>query len=240
MIQVIKDEKKIFQEALEFHQAANFADAEILYNEILETHPANIDAIFYLGTLKLQQGEFEEARLLLEKTTTLKPDYETAYNNLATTLKKQGKLDEAVTVYNKSIALQPDYVYASDYLDRQYSYNTTSVDPENRILKYRFNHTFKLDIEYIFKKFSIGMSARYFSRMINLDQSIFDFEEHTKSIGGNFPPILYEDYYNNHNNGNTIFDARVGFEINEKNVIRGLCFHLSCLSNPYQSIQSGS
>ena len=63
------------------------------------------------------------------------------------------------------------------------------------------------------------MSARYFSRMVNIDQSIFDFEEHTKTIGGSFPPILYENYFNNHNNGNTIFDARIGYEINEKNKI---------------------
>jgi len=107
-----KNNKNLFQEALKHHQSANFVDAENLYNEILEMQPANIDTIYYLGTLKLQQGKFEEARLLLEKTTTLKPDHAIAYNNLATALKKQGKLDEAVTVYNKSIALQPDYAMA--------------------------------------------------------------------------------------------------------------------------------
>ena len=104
--------KNLFQEALNLHQAANFADAENLYYEILETQPTNIDTIFYLGTLKLQQGEFEDARLLLEKATTLKPNHAIAYNNLATALKEQGKLDEAVIVYSKSISLQPDYAMA--------------------------------------------------------------------------------------------------------------------------------
>ncbi len=109
---MVKDNKDMFQEALKLHQASNFVDAENLYNEILEMQPSNIDTIFYLGTLKLQQGDFEEARLLLEKTTSLKPDHAIAYNNLATALKEQGKLDEAVISYNKSIALQPDYAMA--------------------------------------------------------------------------------------------------------------------------------
>lgn len=118
------------------------------------------------------------------------------------------------------VTLEPDLVFAEDYNPGQsndFSYNTTSVDPENKILKYRFQHTFKLDIEYKIAKFSIGSSARYFSKMVNVDKAIFDFEDATSQIGGSFPPILYKDYYYNHNNGNLILDARVGYELNEKN-----------------------
>ena len=124
--------------------------------------------------------------------------------------------------YILPVTLQPDYVFAEDYNPggaSEFSYETTSVDPSNNILKYRFQHTFKLDIEYIISRFSIGMSSRYFSRMVNLDKAIFDFEDFTSAIGGTFPPILYRNYYNNNNNGNLIFDARMGFEINEKNKI---------------------
>ncbi len=116
MSQMVKDNKNLFQEALKLHQTGNFADAEILYNEILETQPENIDTIFFLGTLKLQQGELEEARLLLEKATTLKPDHATAYNNLGTVLKDQDKPDDAVKSYKKSIALKPDYAMAHSNL----------------------------------------------------------------------------------------------------------------------------
>jgi len=118
------------------------------------------------------------------------------------------------------VTLEPDLVFAKDYnpgQSNEFSYNTTSVDPENKILKYRFQHTFKIDVAYMISKFSIGMSARYFSRMVNVDKAIFDFEDATSQIGGSFPPILYKDYYYNHNNGNLILDARIGFEINEKN-----------------------
>jgi outer membrane receptor for ferric coprogen and ferric-rhodotorulic acid len=55
--------------------------------------------------------------------------------------------------------------------------------------------------------------------MQNLDNSIFEFEQLTKDINSNqLPPILYEEYYNTHNS-NTIFDGRLGFEINEHNRI---------------------
>jgi iron complex outermembrane receptor protein len=117
------------------------------------------------------------------------------------------------------ITLTPDYVYATDYIDKQYSYNSTSVDPDNRILKYRFQNTFKLDVQYQISKFYVGISGRYFGKMVNLDISIFQFEEVTKAIGGNFPPLLYKNYYYNHNNGNMIFDARIGYEINKKNTV---------------------
>lgn len=117
------------------------------------------------------------------------------------------------------ITTTPDYVFATDYANREFSYNTTSIDSENQILKYRFQHTFKLDVQYGFSKFFVGTSARYFSKMNNLDKSIFEFEQLTKDINSKFlPPILYEEYYNSHGS-NIIFDARLGWNINDKNTI---------------------
>lgn len=116
MSQMVKDNKNLFQEALKLHQAGNFADAEICYRELLEMQPESIDTIFFLGTLKLQQGDLGEARKLLEKVTTLKPDHAIAYNNLGTVLKGQGKHDEAVKSYKKSITFKPDYAMAHSNL----------------------------------------------------------------------------------------------------------------------------
>ncbi len=113
------------------------------------------------------------------------------------------------------ITLTPDYIYATDFANKEFSYNTTSVNSENQILKYRFQHTFKLDVQYNFSKFYIGTSARYFSKMKNLDSSIFEFEQLTEDINSEFlPPIQYEEYYNSHGS-DIIFDARMGWNINE-------------------------
>lgn len=116
--------------------------------------------------------------------------------------------------------LEPDVVFAEDFRpggNGEFSYNTTSFDSSARILKYRFLHTFKADIEYTYRsKFAIGLSARYFSKIVNLDRAIIDFEEVTANSGGTLQGIRYVDYYNNHNNGNLIFDARVSYTLQKK------------------------
>ncbi|GAB5418667.1 MAG: hypothetical protein Crog4KO_04240 [Crocinitomicaceae bacterium] len=120
-----------------------------------------------------------------------------------------------ITGYNYIIpkTLTPDLVYATDILGRDYSYNSTSLDASEGILKYRFLHNVKMDAEVtIHKKFSIGASAKYFSKILNLDQVIEEFETSTT------PPFIqnirYMDYFNSNRNGNWIFDARVSYKIN--------------------------
>jgi len=71
-------------------------------------------------------------------------------------------------------------------------------------------------MEYLYKRFFIGGSCRYFSKMENVDKPIFEFEESTKQIGASVPPILFEDYYTNENNGNIVFDARIGYQFDKK------------------------
>jgi len=120
--------------------------------------------------------------------------------------------------YMIPVTLQPDYVFAHDYNpggSTGFSYNTTSVNPSGKILKYRFKHTAKIDLEFDYKKFGIGGSMKYFSKTENLDKAIFDFEDATKSAGGTLQPVLYRKYYNNHNQGNTILDARINCDIGE-------------------------
>jgi iron complex outermembrane receptor protein len=112
--------------------------------------------------------------------------------------------------------LQPDYVFAVDARNTEYSYNSTSLDPSDHILKYRFLHTFKADMEFYSNRFSAGFTLKYFSRMINLDKAIEDFENATGSSGGTLQPVLYMDYFNMHNNGHVILDLRMSLEFKER------------------------
>ena len=138
---------------------------------------------------------------------------------------KIGKKLEAtfMTGYNYIIptTLSPDYIYGVDsvWYNKEYSYNSTSLQPEKGILKYRFLHNVKGDIEFtIAKKISIGFSVKYFSKIENMDIVIQDFEELT--AGAEYiQDIEYMDFYNNNRNGNWIFDARIGYNINEKHKI---------------------
>ena len=111
--------------------------------------------------------------------------------------------------------LTPDYEYAKDSVGRVFSYNTTSLDPKQKILKYRFLHNVKLDAEYTYnKKFSFGLSGKYFSKIVNMDAIIEDFEQTTIDVDI-LQDLRYMDYYNAHRFGNWIFDCRISYNLTE-------------------------
>ncbi len=120
--------------------------------------------------------------------------------------------------YILPVSLEPDYVYAQDLFNNELSYNSTSMNPENGILKYRFLHNLKLDVEYAHERFAIGVSFKYFSKLENLDRAIEEFENYTISTG-TIQPIMYMNYFNNRNGGNPIFDARISYKINDHHKI---------------------
>ena len=99
----------LLQKGRSHHQAGNLTEASVLYQEVLELQPENIDASFLLGTLNFHAGNLDKAAELLKKTVSLKPDHIEAYNNLGTVFQNQGKLDEAVEEYMRAIDLAPDY-----------------------------------------------------------------------------------------------------------------------------------
>ncbi len=141
------------------------------------------------------------------------------------TLNGTGKIGKDFTVTNmigynyiNPITLEPDKVFAEDYNPsnpKEYSFKNTSYDTTTNVLKYRFKHTFKADIEFTYKRFALGYTVKYFSRLENLDQAIIDFENITVSTGGTLQAVLYSDFYENYNNGNTIMDLRCSYAFGE-------------------------
>jgi iron complex outermembrane receptor protein len=110
-------------------------------------------------------------------------------------------------------SLDPDFVFATDVDGNRYTFNNTSIDSAGSILKYRFLHTFKGDLELDVHSFSIGFSAKYFSKIENLDKSIEEFEKATLASGGTTQAILYMHYYETKNTGKWIFDLRASYKI---------------------------
>lgn len=117
--------------------------------------------------------------------------------------------------YIMPISLEPDYVYGEDLFGNQLSYNNTSLNPESQVLKYRFLHNVKFDVEYVQGKIAVGTTFKYFSRLVNLDKAIEEFENYTISTG-TLQPIMYMNYFNNRNTGHPIFDFRLSYAINEQ------------------------
>ena len=73
-------------------------------------------------------------------------------------------------------ALDTGYVY---YHDKKtwLSYNTTSSDVTNEILKYRIQHVFKGDIDVNYKHLSVGLTGKYYSFIKNIDVFFLNFDE---------------------------------------------------------------
>ena len=98
-------------------------------------------------------------------------------------------------------SLNPDYEYAS-YTDPNgekvvLNYRSTSVDPGRNILKYRFLHTLKADLELDYRNYLLGFSIKYFSKINNLDKAIADLEKTLENTGGSLQPLKYMDYFRN-------------------------------------------
>jgi iron complex outermembrane receptor protein len=153
----------------------------------------------------------------------------------------QAKLNKNNTInfisgYNYILpkTLNPDLIYAVDnhpVNPRSYSYNSTSLNPDDQILKYRFLHNVKMDVEWIWKKkFSLGFSAKYFSKIENLDAVIEEFEEST-AVVNTIQNIRYMDYFRDNQNGNWILDARISYELTKKHKVAFISANL--LNNVY-------
>ncbi len=95
-------------------------------------------------------------------------------------------------------------------LNTDSAYISTFSDTSSRVLKYRFNHLVKADVEATWKGVSLGLSARYNSFMSNID-AIF--------VGEITPGLAIlpglEEYREENNKGALVFDFRTGYSFAE-------------------------
>ena len=88
-------------------------------------------------------------------------------------------------------------------------YRLTWSDTTENILKYRYRHLVKVDVEVSYKKFSSGISLRYGGFMKNIDRV---FEE---SIGGTYILPGLKEYRQIYNRGNLVIDYRIGYKLKD-------------------------
>lgn len=134
-------------------------------------------------------------------------------------------------------SLEPDYIFANDFNPSgktDFTFRNTSVNPDREILKYRFLHTLKADVDLEYRNYSTGASIKYFSKIENLDKAIADFERATNAAGGSVQPVKYMDYYYNHNNGNLVIDLRIGYSFSDRHT---LALTFNNLTNRWYSLR---
>jgi iron complex outermembrane receptor protein len=94
-------------------------------------------------------------------------------------------------------------------LNNDPAYRETWSDTTSNILKYRFKHLVKADVEVNYKKYSTGFSIRYGGFMKNIDRV---FEE---SIAGTYILPGLKEYRETYNKGSFVVDLRLGYKLND-------------------------
>ncbi|MDD2983949.1 MAG: TonB-dependent receptor [Crocinitomicaceae bacterium] len=129
------------------------------------------------------------------------------------------------------VSLEPDLIYGQTGSlqpgtpGENLSYNSTSYNPEGNILKYRFKHLVKADLEFTYTKFVLGFSYRYYSKMENVDRSLGDIELITESAYPYFEKIKILNYWKS-NNGYHLVDTRFSYKLSDKHRVSVICNNL--------------
>ena len=92
-------------------------------------------------------------------------------------------------------------------------YTANFSDKNTNMLKYRFKHLAKADVEVNYKKLSAGFSCRYNSFMKNIDLTFEEDLDPSLNTTVYLLPGLKE-YRKKYNKGSLVFDFRFGYKIN--------------------------
>ncbi len=108
-------------------------------------------------------------------------------------------------------AMEP-YKYYYEHFEQSthkmgyYSFRNTSSDTTTNILKYRYEHIAKSDIQLTYRnRFSTGFSVVYYSFMKNIDVSLIHLDEPQAMHSG------IEKYRMEHNKGTVVVDFRLSY-----------------------------
>lgn len=86
-------------------------------------------------------------------------------------------------------------------------------DTTTNMLKYRFRHLAKADVEVNYKKYSAGISCRYNSFMRNIDRVFVEDLNPTNEVLYVLPGL--REYREKYDQGSLVFDARIGFNVKD-------------------------
>lgn len=92
------------------HRANQLTKAEQGYLQILAVQPNHPEALYGLGALMRQKGEYQTAENLWKKLLEVQPNSLKALFSLGNLYQIQGQLSQAIETYNQILALQPDAI----------------------------------------------------------------------------------------------------------------------------------
>ncbi len=117
--------KYLIEMAIQKHESGQWNEAKILYKQVLQIQPEcrgesdslkgkyqiqpnHSEALYGLGILAQQTGEFQEAEKFLSAASQVQPDSVKTWFSLGNLRQAQGQLLEAESAYKQAIALRQD------------------------------------------------------------------------------------------------------------------------------------
>ncbi len=112
--------------------------------------------------------------------------------------------------YTMPVALTPDDTILYQENGDPVTYKNSSSDTKDNILKYRYQHLVKGDINIGYKKFAVGLSFRYNSFMKNVDLIFEDLDS-----AGILPTGIKKYRRKKKQEGDYVFDFRISYQMSE-------------------------
>ena len=106
-ISFVSNAATLLQQALQLHQQGQLVKAAQLYERVLASEPRNAQALYLLGTVALQNRQFDRATELLTRAATLNARHVPTLINLGMALSQQGRYDEALSQVDHALRLEP-------------------------------------------------------------------------------------------------------------------------------------
>ncbi len=100
------------EQAIELHRKGRLAQAEAIYLRLLRTRPNDVDALHYLGILRMNQDRIDQAVELVQRSLKLAPRNFHAWNNLGNLLISKNDEDGAEKAYSNATNLHPQFAEA--------------------------------------------------------------------------------------------------------------------------------
>lgn len=127
----------LLAEAVSCHQANQLEQAQVLYKQLLEQDPHNINALHLLGVCFFQQGNAQASIEFIEQAIAINPDIPEFHVNLANALQTLNHCDKAIAHLAQAISLNTQSAEAhftlGNILSEQKKYDESITEHEKVI-----------------------------------------------------------------------------------------------------------
>jgi protein O-GlcNAc transferase len=100
------------EKALVLHRQGNLAEAEVLYQEALESDPDNVDALHLIGLIMINRGENEGGLALVNMAVARVKDFPQMHNTLGIGYRNIGDWSKSESSFKKAIKINPSFIDA--------------------------------------------------------------------------------------------------------------------------------